>query len=411
MGCSSSLEKVHALEREKLQAHEREKLQAHEREKLQALERALEREKEKVMALERALVVERHTKDREVLLMAAKEKELIAAAKEKELELHLAVSREREQAAVRGRGREQVPVLSCNRLDSRVQIPLGQPRGTVQAPLPPRLAPSRTPPLPHLKIQMNRQPPNRQPSTTNAVAVAARKVPTIPPHQLYAEPQLQHSSEPPSLPKRRLGTARAHLPSPETTSVAESAYQVATSALVESPKPTPIASSVQAGLARKVTDSTFQYTAHSPSSNSSDCQSVSVVSVGGQGLSSIHKPGPKEQHGSSTVPSTEVTTPAAVVEIKHDFFLSHFQATGGDQVMALELRLSVMGFDCWLDQNAHTITKESMAAGVTSSTVFLLFLSKGVLSRPFCIFGTFPASYLARYIVRAVGSKRWVHEL
>ena len=45
-----------------------------------------------------------------------------------------------------------------------------------------------------------------------------------------------------------------------------------------------------------------------------------------------------------------------------------------------------MGFDCWLDQNAATITKESMKLGVASSQVFLIFLSEGVLTRPFCLF-------------------------
>ena len=54
--------------------------------------------------------------------------------------------------------------------------------------------------------------------------------------------------------------------------------------------------------------------------------------------------------------------------------------------MTLELRLSAMGFDCWLDQKATTITKGSMKLGVASSRVFLIFLSKGVLTRPFCLF-------------------------
>ena len=85
--------------------------------------------------------------------------------------------------------------------------------------------------------------------------------------------------------------------------------------------------------------------------------------------------------------------------MQYDFFLSHYQSTGGDQVMTLELRLSAMGFHCWLDQNAATITKESMKVGVKDSKVlvkyvsriactkvFLLFLSQGVLTRPFCLF-------------------------
>ena len=55
-------------------------------------------------------------------------------------------------------------------------------------------------------------------------------------------------------------------------------------------------------------------------------------------------------------------------------------------VMTLELRLSAMGLDCWLDQNAAAITKDSMQDGVEASKVFLLFLSHGVLTRPFCLF-------------------------
>ena len=66
--------------------------------------------------------------------------------------------------------------------------------------------------------------------------------------------------------------------------------------------------------------------------------------------------------------------------------------------MTLELRLSAMGFDCWYDQKATTITKESMAAGVVSATVFLLLLSKGVLTRPFCLFGTYLPSYPPHFV-------------
>ena len=73
--------------------------------------------------------------------------------------------------------------------------------------------------------------------------------------------------------------------------------------------------------------------------------------------------------------------------------------------MTLELRLSAMGFKCWLDQKARTITKESMAAGVTSSAVFLLFLSKGVLNRPFCLYGMFPPTYRAQHIALAIRLK------
>ena len=43
------------------------------------------------------------------------------------------------------------------------------------------------------------------------------------------------------------------------------------------------------------------------------------------------------------------------MKLRYDFFLSHYQATGGDQVMTLELRLSHMGFVCWLDQKASIL--------------------------------------------------------
>ena len=54
--------------------------------------------------------------------------------------------------------------------------------------------------------------------------------------------------------------------------------------------------------------------------------------------------------------------------------------------MTLELRLSAIGFECWLDQTAKSITKESMRDGVEASKVFLLFLSRDVLTRPFCVY-------------------------
>ena len=120
-------------------------------------------------------------------------------AKEKELELQRTMSLEREQAAIRECGREQAQVLaltSRNRFDSRVQHPHTQPHVIAQTPLPPRLVPFHTPPLPHLPIQMQHRPLQQQPSVTNAVPVAARAIPTISPHQLHVEPQPRHSFEP-----------------------------------------------------------------------------------------------------------------------------------------------------------------------------------------------------------------------
>lgn len=86
-------------------------------------------------------------------------------------------------------------------------------------------------------------------------------------------------------------------------------------------------------------------------------------------------------------------------EPEHDFFLSHYQATGGDQVMTLDFRLTALGFVAWFDQKASSITTETMGEGVRSTKVFLLFLSEGVLTRPFVLFEVKTAIGLAKSIV------------
>ena len=63
-------------------------------------------------------------------------------------------------------------------------------------------------------------------------------------------------------------------------------------------------------------------------------------------------PAPAPNHGPNSEPEQmpeprpkyECATMSACAEMSNDFFLSHYQATGGDQVMSLELRLSVTGF-------------------------------------------------------------------
>jgi hypothetical protein len=66
------------------------------------------------------------------------------------------------------------------------------------------------------------------------------------------------------------------------------------------------------------------------------------------------------------------------------FFLSHCQATGGDQTNAIYLELRQMGFSCWYDQRAEDLTKDGMKHGIEGAAAFLLFLSEGILDRPFC---------------------------
>ena len=49
----------------------------------------------------------------------------------------------------------------------------------------------------------------------------------------------------------------------------------------------------------------------------------------------------------------------------------------------LQLELEKLGLECWLDNKAEDLTKEGMRSGIERSGVFLLFLSSGVLKRPF----------------------------
>ena len=71
----------------------------------------------------------------------------------------------------------------------------------------------------------------------------------------------------------------------------------------------------------------------------------------GSGLKPEPEPEPEPEPVPELVPPR--TEPP---ELKHDFFLSHYQATGGDQVATLELRLQQKGFSCWVVQMAEEIT-------------------------------------------------------
>eukprot|EP00935_MAST-01C_sp_MAST-1C-sp1_P002835 g2835.t1 len=63
---------------------------------------------------------------------------------------------------------------------------------------------------------------------------------------------------------------------------------------------------------------------------------------------------------------------------------AHAQATGGDQANSIYLELERMGFAVWYDNRADDLTKEGMLKGIELSAAFILFLSNGVLTRPYC---------------------------
>eukprot|EP00935_MAST-01C_sp_MAST-1C-sp1_P001198 g1198.t1 len=65
------------------------------------------------------------------------------------------------------------------------------------------------------------------------------------------------------------------------------------------------------------------------------------------------------------------------------FFLSHCQGTAGDAVYSLCLELEAKSFSVWYDNRAEDLTSQGMKEGVAGSAVFVLFLSEGIMSRPF----------------------------
>jgi hypothetical protein len=136
----------------------------------------------------------------------------------------------------------------------------------------------------------------------------------------------------------------------------------------------------------------------------------------------------QEQHQPATAQSAPSNTPSRNVPQQHHqqvaarpaavavplpgdahmhFFLSHCQATGGDQTNAIYLELQQLGFSCWYkplksacslffsicfcsppshryDNRATDLTKDGMRHGIEGAAAFLLFLSEGTLDRPFC---------------------------
>ena len=51
---------------------------------------------------------------------------------------------------------------------------------------------------------------------------------------------------------------------------------------------------------------------------------------------------------------------------------------------AIYLELERMGFKVWYDNRADDLTKHGMLKGIKQAAAFVLFLSQGVLERPYC---------------------------
>ena len=66
------------------------------------------------------------------------------------------------------------------------------------------------------------------------------------------------------------------------------------------------------------------------------------------------------------------------------FFISHCQATGGDQAALLCTNLEARGAEVWYDMKMKDIQKQAMEDGVAGSAVMIILLTPGYTSRKFC---------------------------
>ena len=68
-----------------------------------------------------------------------------------------------------------------------------------------------------------------------------------------------------------------------------------------------------------------------------------------------------------------------------DFFLSHVQAEGGIAMRALQGKLEARGRSCWLDRS-QAPTSANIARDVPRCRVFLLYLTRSIFTRKWCLF-------------------------
>jgi hypothetical protein len=101
------------------------------------------------------------------------------------------------------------------------------------------------------------------------------------------------------------------------------------------------------------------------------------------------EPEPEEQDhpGPQAVPNSRTAPRFPRIPMdqrKYDFFINHCQASGQDQCNTLCLKLQKAGNEVWYDMQSQDLTAQGMEEGVSQSRNFLIFLSDGVMSRPFC---------------------------
>eukprot|EP01047_Picozoa_sp_COSAG01_P002218 COSAG01_NODE_58_length_30193_cov_12.302020_1_plen_1409_part_00 len=90
------------------------------------------------------------------------------------------------------------------------------------------------------------------------------------------------------------------------------------------------------------------------------------------------------RHRKNLAASTQKIVAQPVQQRDYDFFINHCQASGQDQCGKLALLLRARGAKVWYDMSAEDLTEQGMEQGVANSRNMLVFLSDGLMSRPFC---------------------------
>lgn len=104
----------------------------------------------------------------------------------------------------------------------------------------------------------------------------------------------------------------------------------------------------------------------------------------------VHLPTQEQEHAAPQPNLGAVLSPVCassivpMAERKYDFFINHAQTSGQDQCGKLALLLKGRGLSVWYDMEADDLTEQGMELGVANSRNVLIFLSKGLMGRPYC---------------------------
>eukprot|EP01045_Picozoa_sp_COSAG04_P022290 COSAG04_NODE_2498_length_4007_cov_2.461361_1_plen_336_part_00 len=96
------------------------------------------------------------------------------------------------------------------------------------------------------------------------------------------------------------------------------------------------------------------------------------------------EPEPEDHNDPPSGPTAPRFQVLPMAERKFDIFINHAQASGQDQCKTLYHMLTAAGLKVWYDMQAQDLTAQGMEEGVSQSRNVLIFLSDGIMARPFC---------------------------